>query len=73
MSWNIAVASQDKAKAKSCVQGKSRVPKFVRDAICAAIDQLPDDTPFIVDSAGHIDNNGGNAKFNVRTYETSIS
>jgi len=72
MSWNLAVASANKVKAKAAVQANCRVPQFVRDAICATIDQLEVGKPFVIDSAGHLDATGGNAKFNVRTQETLV-
>lgn len=72
MSWNFVVAGHNKDKIKANVRSWHRAPRYVQDAICAAIDELPDNTPFVVDSTGHIDANGGNAKFNVRTQHAII-
>lgn len=67
MSWNFTVVGKDKALAKAKVQACDRAPKYLLDAICAAVDTLPDGRPFVIDSTGHLDANGGNAKFNIRT------
>lgn len=73
MTWNVCIAGRDKDKVKARVRKLDRVPDFVQDAICAAIDQTKTEgMPFVVDTAGHLDSAGGNVKFNVRTHQTII-
>lgn len=67
MSWNFVVAGSDHARIKDEVRSNDRVPNCVRDVLCAAIDDVSGSTPLIVDCAGHLDANGGNVKFNIRS------
>ena len=72
MTWNCAVAGHNKAEIKGYIKRADRVPEAVKAAICAAIDGIPEDKPFIIETTGHLDANGGSVKFSVRTQQTIV-
>lgn len=73
MTWNIALASRSPKKAKDAIKSNARLPAVVQDAICGALDKIEDGKTVFIESTGHLDANGGNAKFNIRTQQVEIS
>jgi len=66
MTWNIVAAGR-REDVKAHIRTLPRVPECIRGVLFAAMDKVPGaEVCLIVESAGHLDDSGGNVKFSVR-------